>query len=123
MKNENSKSKIVKEILRFCKILTQSRYDKDEDAMFKMLILENLNNIEIPNEVILNKRTKRDYVEGILQKCKILIHCKYNSVDDIEMKTLISKDLCEISKLETMSHEAREKSKGTAQLQKWLSCV
>lgn len=95
------------EILRFCRVLTQVKYEEEFDKTIKRLISENLDELAFFRAKPATNR-KGELVERILGLCKGLVECEYGTESDQDTKKEIAKCLAEISEYEAERQAKRE---------------
>ncbi len=100
----------IDEILRFCRTLTQMKYDASDDKMLKNFIAENLNALSsFPSW------SKNEYVNEILWLCDGLVKAEFQSEVDKDIKSKIAFDLAlfsadsiQLAKLKAKEHEQKK---------------
>ncbi len=110
------------EILRFCKILTQFKYDEEFDKTIKRLIKENLDDMTACFVSRSPSSRKGQIIEQILNQCRGLVRCEYGTKDDQELKHEISKLLVELSECERAKTERREEMAYKERMAKFSNC-
>lgn len=127
MKINLTKKDYTNEILRFCKILTQSKYNAEEDKMFKKFIAENLENMASNSpiraeEMYFPAETKKYFIHEILGYCKALVKQECHSKEDFQLKMLIAEDFVKIAEIEKREYRQRELKKAEKELAKLANC-
>ena len=110
-----------KEIVRFCQILTQQKYDDKDDKFIKYLISENLKNVVI-DLIDLKKNSRKAKITKILNISSMLINMKYGTTEDIKTKEDLSFALKDLSKYMEQNRENREAARIKKELDKMTSC-
>ncbi len=105
--------------IRFCQILTQYKYEEIFDKQIKKFIKDNLE-CYLEGSV---RNEKRKLQHVILDKCKTLINCQYNTEEDLEIKAEIAKILAKISKLDIEQLKKREERARKNQTTKLALCI
>lgn len=112
-----------KEIIRFCQILTQQKYDKSDDKIFKKLISENLNCIEIDPEIQdANKCSNTVYKNKILRLSSQLVNTEYKSESDVELKEQLRVALKDFSESVERTRQNRPNARIEKEIKKIVSC-
>ena len=110
------------EILRFCQILTQFKYDEEFDETIKRLIKENLDDMTACFVSRSPSSRKAQIIEQILNRCRGLVRCEYGTKGDQELKYEISKLLVELSECERAKTERREEMAYRERMAKFSDC-
>lgn len=118
---ELTKKDYEKELVRFCQILTQQRYDKEDDKMIKSLMQENLKHISSYPQM--QRRYKKSILmEEVERLASIVVKTKFGTLEDKETKARLGLQLGELSRFIENSRQSREDAKIERELEKMISC-
>ena len=122
MKNFTKKD-YEKEIVRFCQILTQQKYDEKDDKMIKRLISENLEHVSfdatIPDS---NKLSKKIQVNKVLKLSSSLVNLKYGTREDKELKRDLGQTLGLLSRCIENARISRAETSAENKIKRMVAC-
>lgn len=122
MKNFTKKD-YEKEIVRFCQILTQQKYDEKDDKMIKNLISENLKHVSfdatIPDS---NKLSKKIQTNRILKLSSAIVNLQYGTKEDREIKKELGVSLGILSQCIEKTKQSRADTRAENEIKKMVAC-